>query len=406
MEPWLHDCKKRGHKRILTYEKDCDCGMKNIREGASKTFSVADSASIISRRVSDSWGQFDEDWGFRIHDIPERFRSESKRLNYIMAKKEESEQRLVLESKPYNVVIEPTNICNLHCPLCSTGVGANTRQKGTLNIQRFKVLIDQIKDYCLQLSLQNWGEPTLVKDLPEMIRYAYDNNVFVRLSTNLSLKYSDDYLQALCDTGIGRLVIDIDGITEDVYSKYRVGASLSTVLENARKILAFKKSSFPIVQSRMLVMSHNEHQMDGFVSLSKSMGFDEMEFGNIQINPNSAKNWLPKDKRFVYESYVKKTEPTQCHWPWSGMTINWNGGVSPCCIIDDANADFGNVFESSIGEVWNNDYYISARSEFSKTKDLRKHTICNVCKNDTHNPNLVRVGDTFSLMMPKNRRTD
>ena len=40
------------------------------RLGGSRTFSVADSISVKARREEDKWGIFDEDWGFRIHDIP------------------------------------------------------------------------------------------------------------------------------------------------------------------------------------------------------------------------------------------------------------------------------------------------------------------------------------------------
>ena len=53
--------------------------MNDIRLGASKTFSVADGVSIKARRENDEWGQFDEDWGFRIHDVPIEFRTELKK---------------------------------------------------------------------------------------------------------------------------------------------------------------------------------------------------------------------------------------------------------------------------------------------------------------------------------------
>ena len=85
-----------------------------------------------------------------------------------------------------------------------------------------------------------------------------------------------------------------------------------------------------------------------------------------------------------------------------GAVINWDGGVSPCCIVDDSFSDFGNVLDNGFDGVWNNEYYVSARSEFSNTKNMTKSTICNVCKNDTHNPNLLRVGDSFSITLNKN----
>lgn len=376
------------------------------KEGGSKTFSVADPISVKARKEQDKWGIFDEDWGFRIHDIPERYRSDLKYENFVLAKEEEKDHKIHLKSKPYNIVIEPTNVCNLQCPLCSTGIGAKTRTKGVLNLENFKKMINQIKDSCLQLSLQNWGEATLVEDLPEMIKYASENKIFTRLSTNFSIKYKNGYIEKLVRSGLGRIVVDLDGTTQEVYENYRRNGNLETVLQNTKELIKIKKENnleFPIIQARMLVMKHNEHQIDEFKKISKELEVDEMELGNIQMNPNTAgENWLPDNQEFVYATYRGEEKVQPCHWPWSGLTINWDGGVSPCCIIDDQDTDFGNIFEEDLLKLWNNEYYVSARSEFSSTKNITKNTICNQCKNDTHNPKLLRIGDTFSITTKSN----
>ena len=192
---------------------------QDITLGGSKRYSIADNVSISAKREQDDWGEFDEDWGFRIYDIPEEFRNEAKHDNFILAKKEEEEKLLVLKSKPYQIDIEPTNICNLHCPLCSTGVGAETRKKGLMNFENFKNLVDQIENFVLQLSLQNWGESTLIKDFPKMIQYASKRKIFTRLSTNFSVDYTEEFFKEYMTSGLGRLVIDLDGTTQSVYEK-------------------------------------------------------------------------------------------------------------------------------------------------------------------------------------------
>lgn len=371
----------------------------SIFEG-TKSISLSDSVSITSKKINQSWSSYDEKWGFIFDDIPDEFLTQTKLDNFLLARKEEDEKKIRLKSKPYHYVIEPTNVCNLHCPLCSTGINAETREKGTLTIEKFKKLIDQIKDVALELYLQNWGESTLVKSLPDMIKYATENKVFVNLSTNFSINYSKDYLQNLITSGLGKLVIDVDGTTQETYEQYRINGKLETVLENTRKAVKYKKENnlkFPIITTKMLVMKHNEHQIDDFKKLSKSLDVDQMELNNIQINPNTAKSWLPNNPEFRYASYEQSGTVEPCHWPWSGFVVNWNGDVAPCCIVDDSDSDFGNIFNDGLEKIWNNEYYISARSEFSNEKEITKDTICNVCKNDTHNPNLFRVGDTFSI---------
>ena len=379
---------------------------RDITLGGSKRYSVADGVSIKSKRSNDEWGVFNEDWGFRIWDIPEEFRTGKKYKNFILAQEEEEKQELTLESMPYQIDIEPTNICNLQCPLCSTGVGANTRKKGMMEYEKFKILVDEIKDTVVQLSLQNWGESTLVPSFPKMIQYAAKAGIFMRLSTNFSVDYDKEYFYEFITSGLGRLVIDLDGTTQEVYEKYRKNGKLDTVLRNIESAVKVKKDNnlkYPIIQARMLVMKHNEHQIEEFRKISENLEVDEIELGNIQMNPNTAaEQWLPKNKKFVYKTYLNERRITPCHWPWSGMVINWEGGVSPCSIVDDQNSDFGNVFSNGgIKKVWNNEFYISARSVFSPNKKITKRTICGVCKNDTHNPKLLRVGDSFSLTLNK-----
>jgi len=366
----------------------------------TKTISISDSVTISSKKENESWSSYDEKWGFIFDDIPKEFLTKKKLDNFLLARKEEDEKKLRLISKPYHFVIEPTNVCNLHCPLCSTGINAETRAKGTLNLEKFKKLIDEIKDVALELYLQNWGESTLVKNLPEMIKYATQNKIFVNLSTNFAINYSNDYLENLMSSGLGKLVIDVDGTTQETYEQYRVSGKLETVLENTKKAVNYKKQNnlkFPIITTKMLVMKHNEHQINDFKELSKKLDVDQMDLNNIQINPNTAKSWLPDNPEFRYASYGKSEKVEPCHWPWSGFVVNWNGDVAPCCIVDDSDSDFGNILDDGLEKIWNNEYYVSARSEFSKEKEITKSTICNMCKNDTHNPNLFRVGDTFSI---------
>ena len=163
--------------------------------GGARRISTKDNIDFDIKREEERWGQFEEDWSFSIHEVPMEFRSSRKFDNFVLAKEEEEKQKFILKSKPYHIEIEPTNICNLHCPLCSTGVDAITRPKQKIKLENFKKLVDEIKDTTLMIALQNWGEPTLVKDLPKMIRYATDAGIWTHMSTNFSIEYSDEWLQ-------------------------------------------------------------------------------------------------------------------------------------------------------------------------------------------------------------------
>ena len=348
-----------------------------------------------------------------ISHIPEHYLTQKKIDNFILSRNEEVEKRKILSSKPYHIVLEPNNSCNLKCPLCSTGIGQSNRKKGKLSLQNFKKIIDIIADETIELYLQNWGESTLLPYFPEMISYASSKNIWTSLSTNLSINYKNRnrYLERLIESGLSHIIVDIDGASQDVYEKYRVKGELSLVLDNVKRLVKIKSElgiEEPIIEARMLVMRHNEHQIPEFIKLAESLGVDKISTGAIQVNPNESMDWLPENDKYVYPTYSRTNgsltvlpsdTKKQCHWLWSGLVINYDGGISPCCIVDDKKADFGNIIDQDILDIWNNNKYQTARSEFVSELQVDNLTICNECKNNTHDANLNRVGNSFSIMM-------
>jgi radical SAM protein with 4Fe4S-binding SPASM domain len=331
--------------------------------------------------------------------------------NFLIACVEEKNVSIKLTSFPYKLIVDPTNACNLGCPLCPTGLGASDRKKGILKFSDFKKIVDESKDYCIEMHLYNWGEPTLNKELVKMIKYAHENKIWTRISSNMSLNYKENYLQDLVTSGLSLLHIDIDGLDQEVYVKYRKKGNLNTVLNNLKEIIKIKetrKLEKPVLELAMLAMRQNEHQHDEFLKLKDKFNVDVVKIDKIQHNPNMDEKWLPKNKDLIYKTYeggsassnsAKDNEIKQCHWPWSSMVINHDGGVNPCCIIDDPNSDFSNLKSHSISEVWNNEEYISSRSEFGDKSQITKPTICNVCKNQTHSKRLNRVSKSFSIKL-------
>src|SRR4051812_48695307 len=95
---------------------------------------------------------------------------------------------------PISAYMEPTLICNLGCPACPTGLNLGLRTKATMPVALFRSAIDEMGDYLFHMMMYNWGEPLLHKQTPEMISYAKSKDISVTLSTNLSIKLSDDYI--------------------------------------------------------------------------------------------------------------------------------------------------------------------------------------------------------------------
>ena len=141
---------------------------------------------------------------------------------------------------PISYSIEPTNHCNLKCPECPSGLGVLTRPLGLLNFDDFKNWIDQIKDTGFYVQLFFQGEPYINKHLPEMIKYAQANNVYISISTNghfVNEKNVDFVLENAPD----KLIYSVDGLDEESYQKYRVGGTFEQADKGLRLLLKRKK---------------------------------------------------------------------------------------------------------------------------------------------------------------------
>ena len=138
---------------------------------------------------------------------------------------------------PIRLVIEPTNFCNLDCSLCHAGISNKKLERGMMSFEDFKKVIDELKDYLFEIDLYNFGESLLNKDIYKMINYANKKNIKTNLATNLNVVDVDQLLDSNLDT----LILSVDGITQETYSKYRRKGNLNKVMNNLNEIINKKR---------------------------------------------------------------------------------------------------------------------------------------------------------------------
>ena len=149
-------------------------------------------------------------------------------------------QRPIQWGYPISVSFEPTTSCNLRCPECPSGLRSFTRSTGMLQNDFFKQTIDDLYKELLYLVFYFQGEPYLNPDFLDMVKYASGKKIYTATSTNAH--YLDDQkAKKTVESGLDRLIISIDGTTQDVYQQYRIGGKLDKVLEGAKNIVKWKK---------------------------------------------------------------------------------------------------------------------------------------------------------------------
>lgn len=278
---------------------------------------------------------------------------------------------------PYRYTIDPTNACNLRCPLCPTGLGILQRNRGLLKIADFQRLIDEIAPWCYLVEMYNWGEPFLHPDIFEMIQYANQRKIVVRLSSNLN-HYNQEMAQRTVEAGLDGIIVSVDGASEESYQQYRRRGKLETVLRNLQYLAEAKRArnaDHPLIVVRMLVNRYNEHEIETLRIMVMNAGADIFVAGDLFIDTtdeSQRREWLPlhaEHSSYNYQDGGGETQAIENIWHcsdlWESMTINWDGGVAPCCWVHNHEHDFANALQQPIRDIWNGAAYVSARRVFA-----------------------------------------
>lgn len=289
---------------------------------------------------------------------------------------------------PVSISFEPTTSCNLRCPECPSGLRAFTRPTGMLQQDFFRKTIDEIYRELLYLIFYFQGEPYLNPGFLEMVKYAASKKIYTATSTNAHY-LTDENARRTVESGLDRLIISIDGTTQDVYTQYRVGGNLDKVIQGAKNIVKWKQqlnSKTPFVFFQFLVVKPNEHQIEDIKKLAKEIGVDEVRFKTAQVydyetDPNQLIPSIQKYSRYNREengTYTAKNKLANRCWKMQhANVITWDGLVVPCCFDKDAMHRLGNLKTQSFKEIWHNDNYKQFRSELMKSR--KNIDICANC---------------------------
>jgi radical SAM protein with 4Fe4S-binding SPASM domain len=177
------------------------------------------------------------------------------------------------------------------------------------------------------------------------------------------------------ESGLDRLIISIDGTTQEVYQQYRKGGKLSKVIEGTKNIVAWKKklkSDTPFIFFQFLVVKPNEHQVREIKELAKECGVDEVRFKTAQVydyenDPNQLIPVTQKYSRYKKDSAgqyrLKNSLSNHCWRLWHATVITWDGLVVPCCFDKDAGHKLGDLKGKSFKEIWHNEAYSGFRKQ-------------------------------------------
>jgi MoaA/NifB/PqqE/SkfB family radical SAM enzyme len=302
-----------------------------------------------------------------------------------------------IKARPVKLTFDPTNVCQLRCPLCPTGLRIQDRPQGRAQLEMLQRLLDEVGDYVFFIDFFNWGEPLLNPEVESFIRLASSRKIVSSLSTNLCLPLTDERIRRIIESGLGELIVSLDGASNATYTTYRRQGRFELVYENLRRIVDTRQrlgQTSPLITWQFLVFRFNEHEMERAKALAAEIGVDRIVFQPPFLHtdryPLAADektmidSWASSNPRFhaAAESGGGVERNPRCGWHYMATALNWDGSVAPCCTTYETRDDFGTLGaagEHSYMDVVNNSKFRFIRDRFAGRRQDPLGLVCESC---------------------------
>lgn len=266
-----------------------------------------------------------------------------------------------IPTMPAFLKIEVSRKCEMNCLYC-----APKKEDRIYSFCDYKKLIDYFHLWIFEVSLYDIGEPLWCDNLSDYIKYAHKKKVGTSISTSLSLVKDDSFWDKLVLSGLDYLIVCIDGVTQEVYSKYRRNGNLELVMSNLKKIIKAREkyNNNLFIEWQMIDFEWNKHEQLQAKIIAKDMGIDCFRIIKEATKPREAA-----------QKNSKCFRRRDCLLPYLIFIVNIYGEVNSCFKYYNEYMKIGDLNKQTFSEIWNGKKISQIRSH----KSIRNRDICNKC---------------------------
>ena len=266
---------------------------------------------------------------------------------------------------PLYLLIEPVSSCNLKCPFCFQIDKSFTRKPfmGVMKMDLFKKILDEANEFGVgAITFASRGEPTLHKQLTEMLLYASNKeNIFeIKINTNGTF-LNEKLIHDIFKSRVTQLVISADHYEKNNYERLRKGSNFEKTIKNVDNLFRIRNEQYP--------NSCTEIRVSG-VDADKNI--DRKAFKDFWIKRSDHVSIaLPLERWDTYKNNIHNDISDPCEKLWDRMYIWFDGKVNPCDADYKSYLSFGNVSKNTLKEVWNSEKINSLRKDHLNNERLK-----------------------------------
>ncbi len=324
--------------------------------------------------------------------------SAAKEANFYRLADARARGALTVDASPAYIRFETHARCNLRCCWAHRAPHHPAlRPRGAADLDLVHRVIDQVADHLYQVMLAHWGEPTINKQLPAIVRLFHAAGIYTTFDTNMTLM-TPELASALVEAGLDHISASIDGVTQETYAQYRRNGCVEKALAGLRHIVEAKRRlgrTTPVLRWQYLVFKHNEHEYARARGLAGEIGVDRFDaFGG------SGRSWSPESGFVDSASPPPRPNGLLCSDPWTYLAVDWDGAVHLCCKAFAARDVMGHMDEHDLPTIFDNHRFQLARrvirdGEWAPQEGRIPCTGCNRVK--FFAPPIARLGHTLTV---------
>lgn len=259
------------------------------------------------------------------------------------------------------IYLEITNNCNLSCDFCIK----NKRIKKFMTEEKFKIILNRIKDHTNYLYFHVLGEPLLHPKINEFINIA-SSDFKINITTN---GYLIDRIKD--NKNVRQINISLHSFN----TKYNI--SLENYMNNIFKTID-KLSKTTYISLRFWVDNEYSNKMLDLINQKYNTNISISEINN---NTAIASNiFLSVSKEFIWpdlnNSYYNEIGP--CYALKDHIGILVDGTVIPCCLDSKGDINLGNILEKNLVDIIKSDRYQKMLIGFQNNNKCE--LLCKKCK--------------------------
>jgi len=311
-------------------------------------------------------------------------------------------QRTETAAPPVCLYLEVTNRCNLLCETCPRTF-EELEPPADMSWELFTSIVDQVPNIA-RVVMHGVGEPMLVKNLPDMIRYLKARGTYTLFNTNGTL-LTPRKQRELIETGLDELRVSLDAADAKTFLAVRGKDFFNRIVKNIFGFTTLQRqlgAETPLVSIWLTGLKETIGQLPDFVRLAADIGvrevhlqrlvFDETGFGMARADQALFEQNLAEEEAAIATAHELAkslgirlnasggTEPglslknleeekpwSTCRRPWSLMYFTAHGRALPCCIAPFSargyeNYTLGDATQQTLQDIWNSPEYRGFRT--------------------------------------------